>query len=193
MSTPRMAGGSAAQPAEAPRLAVPVDERDHVRGPADAPITLVEYGDFECPDSARATSVLREVQHRLGGRLRLVFRHFPLRHKHPHAQWAAEAAEAAAAQGRFWEMHDQLFVHQRLLGDEHLDLYITRLGLDAGRLRRDLAEHVHAARVEADCEGGRRSGVEGTPTFFIDGVRYDGVYELEPLAAALDAAAGRTT
>jgi protein-disulfide isomerase len=172
---------------------VPVSEQDHVRGPVDAAVTLVEYGDFECPDSARATSVLREVQHRLGGRLRLVFRHFPLRDKHPHAQWAAEAAEAAAAQGRFWEMHDQLFVHQHLLGDEHLDLYITHLGLDAGRLRDDLAEHVHAARVQADYEGGRRSGVTGTPTFYVDGVRYDGVYELEPLAAALEAAAGRTS
>jgi protein-disulfide isomerase len=175
---------------EVAKLAVPVSERDHVRGPVDAPVTLVAYGDFECPDSAQATAVLREVQHRLGERLRLVFRHFPLRHKHPHAQWAAEAAEAAAAQGRFWEMHDQLFVHQHLLGDEHLDLYVTHLELDADRLRRDLAEHVHAARVQADYEGGQRSGVTGTPTFYIDGVRYDGSYDLEPLVAALETASG---
>ncbi len=177
--------------AAAARLAVPVGGHDHGRGPVDAPVTLVEYGDFECRACAAATAVLREVRHRLEDRVRLVFRHFPVRHSHPHAQWAAEAAEAAGAQGRFWEMHDELFVHQNLLGDEHLDLYAPRLGLDSVRLRRDLAEHVYAPRVQADYESGERSGVGGTPTIFIDGVRYDGSHELEPLIAAVATAARR--
>jgi protein-disulfide isomerase len=183
-----------AQPAQAaapPRLAIPVHAGDHVRGPSDAPVTLVEYADFECPDSAHATSVLREAQHQVGRGVRLVFRHFPLRQQHPHAQWAAEAAEAADAQGRFWEMHDQLYVHQHLLGDEHLDLYATWIGLDLARLRRDLDARHYAARVEEDRTGGERSGVIGTPTFFIEGVFYAGPYEPGPLAAALDAAARR--
>jgi protein-disulfide isomerase len=154
-------------------------------------VTLVEYGDFECPDSARATAVLRGVQHQLGGLVRLVFRHFPLTHKHPHAQWAAEVAEAAGAQGRFWEMHDQLFVHQNLLGDEHLGLYATRLKLDLERLQRELAQHVYAGRIRTDQEGGERSGVMGTPTFYIDGQRYDGIDEREALVAAIQAATRR--
>ena len=177
--------------AGAARLAVPVHAGDHARGPADAPVTVVEYGDFECPDSARASTVLRDVRHRLGEQVQVVFRHFPLRHKHPHAQWAAEAAEAAGAQGRFWEMHDALFVHLRLLGDEHLDLYVARLGLDAARLRRDIVVHAYAPRVQADYEGGERSGVTGTPTLFINGVRYDGPTDAEPLTATLAAAALR--
>ena len=176
---------------EATRLAVPAHAGDHARGPADAPVTLVEYGDFECPDSAMASTVLRDVRRRLGEQVQVVFRHFPLRHKHPHAQWAAEAAEAAGAQGRFWEMHDALFVHLRLLGDEHLDLYVARLALDAARLRRDIGAHVYAPRVQADYEGGERSGVTGTPTIFINGVRYDGPTDVEALTTTLAAAALR--
>ena len=174
--------------AGAVRLAVPVHAGDHLRGPDDAPVTLVEYGDFECPDSAMAMVALREVRRRLTDQVRLVYRHFPLRHKHPHAQWAAEAAEAAGAQGRFWEMHDTLFVHQLLLGDQHLDLYVSQLKLDDARLRHEIAEHVYAPRVQADYESGERSGVMGTPTLFINGLRYDGPADVEPLIAALAAA-----
>jgi len=177
--------------AGATRLAVPAHADDHVLGPADAPATLVEFGDFECPDSARASTVLRDVRRRLGDQVKVIFRHFPLRRKHPHAQWAAEAAEAAGAQGRFWEMHDALFVHLRLLGDEHLGLYVSRLGLDATRLRRDIDTHVYAPRVQVDYEGGERSGVTGTPSIFINGVRYDGPIDVEPLAATLAAVAPR--
>ena len=174
--------------AGAARLAVPVHAGDHVRGPAGAPLTMVEYGDFECPESAKAAAVLRDVRRRLAEQVRFVYRHFPIRHKHPHAQWAAEAAEAAGAQGRFWEMHNALFVHQRLLGDDHLGLYVSHLTLDAARLRGDIAAHVHAPRVQADYESGERSGVLGTPTIFINGVRYDGPVDAEPLTAALTAA-----
>jgi protein-disulfide isomerase len=171
-----------------PRPLIPVSPQDHVRGSSDAPVTLVEYGDFECLDTARAATILREVQHELGGLVRLVYRHFPLSHKHPHAQWAAEAAEAAGAQGRFWEMHDALFVHQQLLGEEHLDLYVGQLGLDVDRLRHDLATHAYAARVRADYDGGAQAGVHGTPTFFINGALYDGADDRASLAAVLRAA-----
>jgi protein-disulfide isomerase len=170
------------------RLTLPVGERDHVLGPAAAPVTLVEYGDFECPYCGRAYPVVKALRRRLGDRLRFVFRHFPIARTHPHAHWAAEAAEAAAAQGQFWEMHDQLFVHQNLLGDEHLDLYLGHLQLDAERLRIELAAHVYAPRVREDIDSGERSGVDGTPTFFINGVLYAGSHEEEPLAAALVAA-----
>jgi protein-disulfide isomerase len=172
----------------ADRLASPVTERDHALGPAGAPVTLVEYGDFECPYCGRAYPAIKAARRRLGDRLRFVFRHFPNARKHPHALWAAEAAEAAAAQGQFWAMHDQLFVHQNLLGDEHLGLYLARLPLDAERLRIELAAHVYAPRVREDIESGERSGADGTPTFFINGALYDGSYEEEPLAAALMAA-----
>jgi protein-disulfide isomerase len=172
----------------APRLAIPVGAADHVLGPAAAPVTLVEYGDFECPFCGRAYPVVKALRRELGDRLRFVFRHFPITRTHPHAQWAAEAAEAAAAQGRFWEMHDQLLVHQNLLGDEHLGLYIGHLDLDADRLRRELAAHVHSPRVLEDVRSGERSGVRGTPTFFINGARYDGSYALEVLLAAVQRA-----
>jgi protein-disulfide isomerase len=169
-------------------LTAPIGERDHVRGPAEATITLVEYGDFECPFCGMAYPVVRELARHLGGRLRVVFRHFPLRDQHPHAQHAAEAAEAAAAQGKFWEMHDRLFEHQRALDDEQLIRHAEELGLDTDRFRRDLTEHRHRERVQEDVLSGLHSGVRGTPTFFLNGVRHEGGWELADLLAAIAAA-----
>jgi protein-disulfide isomerase len=168
-------------------LTMPVSEgRDHVQGPADAAVTLVEYGDYECPYCGAAYPIIKHVQERMGGRLRFVFRNFPIATSHPHAEQAAEAAEAAAAQGRFWEMHDVLYENQKRLGDEDLRGYAGQLELDVESFDRELAEHVHAARVHEDFMSGVRSGVNGTPTFYIDGVRYDDSYDLETLHAALE-------
>ncbi len=171
--------------AAAATLTLPVSDRDHVQGPADALVTLVEYGDYECPHCGRAYPIVREVQRRMGPRLRFVFRNFPLRESHPHAQHAAEAAEAAGAQGRFWEMHDRLFERQFALEDTDLVEYARELGLDAGRLRQELAERRYEPRVREDFRSGVTSGVNGTPTFFINGARHDGPWDVEPLLAAL--------
>jgi protein-disulfide isomerase len=169
-------------------LTVPVSAEDHSQGPLDAPVTLVEYGDYECPHCGRAYPIVRDVQRQLGARLRFVFRNFPLREVHPHAQHAAEAAEAAAAQGRFWEMHDLIFEHQRALLDRHLHEYAGTLALDQARFDEELASHVHAARIKRDFSGGIRSGVNGTPTFFVNGVRHDGDWDAASLVAALERA-----
>ena len=167
-------------------LTLPVSAaRDHIQGSADAAVTLVEYGDFECPYCGAAYPIIKEVEARLGERLRFVFRHFPITTSHPHAEQAAEAAEAAASQGRFWEMHDLLFENQRRLRDQDLHAYAEQLALDGERFDRDLAQHVHADRVHEDFLSGVRSGVNGTPTFYINGARYDGSYQLQPLLAAL--------
>ena len=171
-------------------LVPPVGEDDHSEGPADAPVTLVEYGDFECPHCGRAYPIVKAVQRRLGKRLRFVFRHFPLTEMHPHAQHAAEAAEAAAAQGKFWEMHGRLFERQFALEDEQLVEYALDLGLDAPRVARELAAHTYKPQVRDDFMSGVRSGVNGTPTFFIDGVRYDDAWDEATLGAALEQAAG---
>ncbi len=170
------------------RLVLPVSERDHSQGPADAPVTLVEYGDYECPYCGQAYPIVQEVQQRMGDRLRFVFRNFPLAQLHPHAQHAAEAAEAAAAQGRFWEMHDTLFEHQHHLDDDHLVQYARQLGLDAGAFEEAMATHAHAGRVREDFMSGARSGVNGTPTFFMNGVRHDASYDLDTLLAAVERA-----
>jgi protein-disulfide isomerase len=171
-------------------LTVPVTEdRDHIQGPADAAVTLVEYGDFECPYCGAAYPIIKDVQARMGERLRFVFRNFPITTSHPHAEQAAEAAEAAASQGRFWQMHDLLYENQRRLRDQDLRAYAEKLGLAVEPFDKELAEHVHAARVREDFMSGVRSGVNGTPTFFINGVRHDGSYEVEELVAALERAA----
>jgi len=171
-------------------LTVPVsDERDHLQGPADAPVTLVEYGDYECPYCGAAYPIIKQVQARMGARLRFVFRNFPITTSHRHAEQAAEAAEAAAAQGWFWQMHDLLFENQKRLRDDDLRGYAEGLGLDLGRFDRELAEHVHAQRVHEDFMSGVRSGVNGTPTFYINGVRHDEPYDVETLLAALERAA----
>ena len=167
------------------QLTLPVSERDHVQGLATAPITLVEYGDYECPNCGEAYPVVKELQEQLGERLRFVFRNFPLTKAHPHAQNAAEAAEAAAAQGRFWEMHDVLFENQEKLGDNNLIRYANKLGLDATRFQSELSGHVHEARVREDFMSGVRSGVNGTPGFFINGVPYNGSYDFDVFLRAL--------
>jgi protein-disulfide isomerase len=170
---------------ELARLTLPVGERDHAQGPATAPVTLVEYGDYECPYCRAAVPIVQELQQLLGDQLRFVFRHFPLTNMHPRAHRAAEAAEGAAAQGRFWEMHAYLFQHQEALDDEHLVQYAADLGLETERLRRDLAAHTYAERVREDFRSGVGSGAEGTPTFYLDGVRYDEPVGLRQLVAAI--------
>ena len=171
------------------RLTLEVGERDHVQGPAAAPVTLVEYGDYECPYCGAAYPIIKQVQARMGERLRFVFRNFPISTSHPHAEQAAEAAEAAGVQRLFWEMHDLLYENQKRLRDEDLRGYAERLGLDVESFAKELAEHVHAARVHEDFMSGVRSGVNGTPTFYIDGARHDDAYDVETLVAALERAA----
>jgi protein-disulfide isomerase len=171
-------------------LTVPVTEdRDHIQGPAEAAVTLVEYGDYQCPYCGAAYPIIKEVQARMGGTLRFVFRNFPISTSHPHAEQAAEAAEAAAHQGRFWEMHDLLYENQSRLGEEDLRSYAKELELDVPTFDQELADHVHAERVREDFMSGVRSGVNGTPTFYVNGTRHDGSYEIEALLTVLERAA----
>jgi diadenylate cyclase len=171
----------------------PVGTRDHVRGPEDAPVTLVKYGDYECPYCGQLHPVLEELRERSGERVRFVFRHFPLDSVHPRARRAALAAEAAASQGRFWEMHDLLYENQAELGEEALTRYAAELGLDLRRFEEDLANDHHAWRIEEDRLGGERAGVGGTPALFVNGVRYAGPMDLDGLLAAVEDAAGTGT
>jgi protein-disulfide isomerase len=169
-------------------LALPVDpERDHILGPPSAPLTLVEYADFECPFCARATGVAREVREHFGDDLRYVIRHLALPDVHPHAELAAVAAEAAAKQGRFWEMHDLLFAHQDQLGRNDLAGYAGDLGLDVEAFLHDLDEQRLAARVREDVASAEASGARGTPTFFIGDRRHVGPYDTRTLIAELEA------
>jgi protein-disulfide isomerase len=171
------------------QLVAPVSSRDHQLGEPTAPLTLVEYADFECSYCGGAYHVVKALERQLGRRLRVVFRHFPLAVVHPHAELAAEAAEAAAAQRQFWRMHALLFEHQTALDGQALTNYAAALGLDLARFTRELRERVHAAHVQEDFMGGVRSGANGTPTFFINGTRHDGPYDFENLLAALENAA----
>jgi protein-disulfide isomerase len=173
------------------RLILPVSEdRDHIQGPPDAPVTLVEYGDYECPYCGEAYPIVKGVQRMMGDQLRFVFRNFPISTSHPHAEQAAEAAEAASTQGRFWEMHDRLYEDQRALEEPGLVASAAALGLDVDLFAKELTEHVQADRVHEDFLSGVRSGVNGTPTFFINGARHDDSYEPETLVRALHRAAG---
>jgi Na+/H+ antiporter NhaA len=170
-------------------LAAPVDpERDHIRGDDDAPVTLVEYGDFECPFCGRAEPVLRQLLNEFGNDLRFVFRHLPLSDVHPRAQLAAEAAEAADDQGAFWEMHDLLFERQDALEPRNLVEYARELGLDVDRFTEQLRRHEHAGRIASDVDDADLSGVSGTPTFFVNGIRHQGAYDIDTLTAAVRAA-----
>ena len=171
-------------------LTPPVSERDHIAGPDDAPVTLVEYGDYECPYCGMAHPVVKRAQRELGKQLRFVFRNFPLAEAHPHAQIAAQAAEAAGAQGRFWEMHDMIFEHQDALEVKDLLGYAASLGLDAEKIARDLEAGTYVKRVREDFRSGVKSGVNGTPTFFVNGARYDGSWANEKafIGALRDAA-----
>jgi protein-disulfide isomerase len=173
-------------------LASDIDsDEDHIRGPDDAPVTLVEYGDFECPYCGRAEPTVRELLSQMGTEVRYVFRQLPLIDVHQHAQLAAEAAEAAGAQGRFWEMHDLLFDHQDALTGRDVVGYAEQLGLDIERFHGELKRHEHAARVARDVESAELSGVAGTPTFFINGQRHHGAYDIATLTKAVKAARAR--
>jgi len=167
------------------RLTPAVSETDHCQGREDAPVTLVEYGDYECPYCGQAYPIVHQVQKALGIRLRFIFRNFPLAEMHPHAERAAEAAEAAAAQGKFWEMHDLLYEHQKALDDAHLAEYAKRLGLDVDRVEREVEAGTHTKRVRSDVRSGVRSGVNGTPTFFVNGRRLDGPWDFDGLMDAI--------
>ena len=171
----------------------PVDpQRDHIRGPVDAPLTLLEFADFECPFCGHATGMVNDLRCRFGDRLRYVFRHLPLTDLHPHAELAAEASEAAGAQGRFWEYHDILFQHQDELEFEDLLGYAGELDLDVERFARELEEGVHSARVSQDVASADASGARATPTFFIGNRRHAGPYDADTLAAELEANRSQT-
>jgi protein-disulfide isomerase len=175
------------------RLRKPVGPEDHVLGPSDAPATLLEYGDYECTHCRAAHDVVEEVRRYLGNRMRYVFRNFPLRQIHPHALPAAQAAEAADAQGQYWRMHAMLFEHQDALEPENLVSYAQALGLDVPRFVEDVRAGTSLARIQEDFTSGVRSGVNGTPTFFIDDERFDEQWDLETLIASLAKATGAET
>jgi protein-disulfide isomerase len=167
------------------RLTPPVNERDHLAGPANAPIVLVEYGDYECPFCGHAYYTVKSLQEQLGDRLCFVFRNFPLATVHPHALDAAEAAEAAGAQGLFWPMHDTLFENQDTLEPPDLIRYATQLGLEVNTFEYDLRTHRFRDRIGGDRRSGALSGVNGTPTFFINGYRHEGRADLDSLFRAI--------
>ena len=159
---------------------------DHIRGQASAPVTLIEYGDFECPSCLQAHTALKIMLPHFGQQLRFVFRHFPLREMHPHAELAAEAAEAAGAQGRFWSMHELLFTHQQHLKEKHLLDYAAQVGLDLPRFQNEINDHVYLQRVQEHVWGGRHLGVRSTPTFYVNGVVTDVTFGLQHLHEAID-------
>jgi len=173
---------------ESPKLLIPVAiERDHIEGPVNAPLTLVEYGDYQCPYCGAAYPEVKKVQRELGSNLRFVFRNFPITSSHEFAEHAAEIAEAASAQGKFWEMHDFLYEHQDLLGyDNSIFAYAKELGLDAQRLAQEVMNSTYLNRIKEDFNGGIRSGVNGTPTFYISGTRYNGSPTARDLLEALN-------
>jgi len=167
------------------RLLLPIRPSDHVQGPEDAPYTLVEYGDYECPDCGLLYVTLRDLQRDIASRLRIVFRHYPLSGIHHHAQQAAEAAEAAGAQGKFWDMHTMLFERQQALHTRDLIRYAGELTLDVERFRHELKSETYTDRVRADFRAGVQNGVYSTPGLFLNGVRYDGKWNEESLRSLL--------
>ena len=179
--------------AEIAKLTLPPNsDRDHIQGPPSAPVTLLEYGDYECPYCGQAYPIIKEVQKHLGNKLRFVFRNFPVTEIHPHAQHAAEAAEAGAVQSKFWEMHDYLYEHQQALDDRHLEKYAHKLGLNLTKFNNEMSSHFHAGRVREDFLSGVRSGVNGTPTFYINAIRYNDSWDLETLSETLRSAIKKT-
>ncbi len=172
-------------------LSQPVSARDHADGPADAPLTLVEYGDYQCPYCGGAYPVVKRLQKTWGKKLRFVFRNFPLTQAHPYALIAAEAAEAAALQVKFWEMHDLLFEQQTFLEPDIILSWAKRIGLNLEKFEDDIKQGVIEERIKEDRQSGIRSGVNGTPTFFINGTRYDGTPDYDSLLAALESLARR--
>ena len=169
-------------------LTVPVGKRDHIQGPSSAAVTLVEYADYQCPFCGNVHPIIKQLQQHFGDRLRFVFRNFPQARIHAYAQRAAEAAEAAGGQGKFWEMHDYLFEHQEALDAENLARAAAALGLDKVKFDRDVAERYYADRVQQDIQSGTDSGVGGTPTIFINGMRNDGDDDFETLKTSIEEA-----
>jgi protein-disulfide isomerase len=167
------------------KLFAPVSERDHIRGSLDAPVVIVEYGDYECPYCGRAYWVIKELLEQLGGQIAFVFRNFPVTETHPRADAVAEALEAAGGQGRFWEMHDWFYEHQHQLEGLDLERHAGVIGLDVEQWRKELRERAYRERVHEDLETGRESGVTGTPTLFMNGVRYLGDYDFEAMVTAI--------
>jgi len=181
MTTPLQTGSA--------RLVIPVNERDHTLGPVDAPVTVVEYGDYQCPYCAMAHPIVGELLRRRQGRVRFVYRHFPLTNLHPHAEIAAEAAEAVGARRRFWQMHDWLFEHQDQLDAKTIVAGLKAIAPDGEAIAEEIRGHRYLDKVRSDFIGGVRSGVNGTPTFFVNGGRHDGGHSLPDLEFAVDEAA----
>jgi protein-disulfide isomerase len=171
------------------RLVTPVEDTDHIRGKAEASVTLTEYGDYQCPYCGMAYPAVQEVLRQRPSTVRLAYRHFPLTNVHPHAEMAAEVAEAAGARRRFWDMHDWLFSNQQLIEPGSVLRTAGDFGLDVASVRREVDEHVYLDRIRRDFVGGVRSGVNGTPSFFINDVRHEGGYSFDELLAAVDEAA----
>jgi protein-disulfide isomerase len=169
-------------------LKIPVNSRDHIQGDAEAACTLVEYGDYQCSNCGDAYPMVKELQAHFGERLRFVFRNFPLTRLHAYAEPAAEVAEFAASHNQFWQMHDLLFENQKTLGDDLFVQLATNLGLDSGQMQKALADKTFVKRVRDDFTGGVRSGVNGTPTFFINGQRHDGPMNSEFMIQAIERA-----
>jgi protein-disulfide isomerase len=171
---------------ETKKLTVPVNiGSDHIRGSINAPIVVVEYGDYECPYTGMAYPIVKKIMRYMDDKIYFVFRNFPLNDIHPHAQHAAEAAEAAAAQDKFWEMHDYLFEHQKALDDSHLLEHAQKVGLDIDRFKKEMSGHIYAPLIFKSLKNGIDSGVEGTPTFFVNGVRYEGSWDLDTFSNVL--------
>jgi len=170
------------------RLKNDVNERDHILGPSSAPVTLLEYGDFQCPDCGRLYPVVKEVQKLLSNSLHFVYRHFPIVRNHPQAMRAAEAAEAAAAQQEFWQMHDELFKHQEALEDNHLQHYARRIGLDTARFASDMTNHTFLKQIQADYQTSLfDEHITGTPTLYLNGALYTNGFDSENLLLAIKA------
>lgn len=169
-------------------LLAPDEATDHIQGPASASVTLIAYGDFECPACAQAFAALKIMLPHFGSQLRFVFRHFPLREVHPHAELAAEAAEAAGAQGKFWPMHELLFANPQHLTEKHLLEYAAQLGLDMPRYRNEMSDHVYLQRVQEHVLGGRYLGLQTTPAFYLNGVFARCSSDLKALYEAIDQA-----
>jgi len=173
-----------------PRLKLSVGERDHIQGPADAKVTLLEYGDYQCPYCGEAYGIIKKVQEKFQDDLRFVFRNFPLTEIHQYAGTGAEIAESAGAHGKFWEMHDFLYEHQSHLSNPgfFLDYAEKNLGLNAKLMNEEISSHVYVQRIREDFMSGVRSGVNGTPTFFINDLRHNGDYQFETLVTAIEQA-----
>ena len=171
---------------ETKKLTVPVNiGSDHIRGSINAPIVVVEYGDYECPYTGMAYPIVKKIMRHMDDKIYFVFRNFPLNDIHPHAQHASEAAEAAVAQDKFWEMHDYLFEHQKALDDSHLLEHAQKVGLDIDRFKKEMSGHIYAPLINKSLKNGIDSGVEGTPTFFVNGVRYEDSWDLDTFSNVL--------